>query len=124
MIPRLVTLPDDERFFLFGPRGCGKTTLLKHASWFKNVLYINLLMAAEEQRFIRNPDSLLAIVLALPADITHVIIDEVQKAPKLLDLVHELIKTTSIKFVLTSSSAGKLRHGGLICWLVVRLYII
>lgn len=112
MIERELALPDDESFLLLGPRGTGKTTLLKNAPWFERALYINLLKAGEEQRFARNPDSLEAIVKALPPEITHVIIDEVQKLPKLLDLVHELIETTHIKFVLTGSSARKLKHGG------------
>jgi predicted AAA+ superfamily ATPase len=112
MKTRLLQLPEDESFFLFGPRGVGKTTLLKHLPWFEHALYINLLMAGEEQRFARNPDELVAIVKALPHHITHIIIDEVQKLPKLLDIVHELIETTTKKFVLTGSSVRKLKHGG------------
>src|SRR3990167_6546074 len=112
MIPRLLQLPSDESFFLFGPRGVGKTTLLKQLPLFANSLYINLLKAGEEQRFAKNPDELLFIVQGLPAHITHVIIDEVQKLPKLLDLVHELIETTSKHFILTGSSARRLKHGG------------
>ncbi len=111
MIPRLLELPDDESFFLFGPRGVGKTMLLKHLPWFPNALYLNLLKASEEQRFARNPDELLGIVNALPKETTHIIIDEVQKLPKLLDVVHELIETTSKHFILTGSSARKLKHG-------------
>ena len=112
MIPRLLQLPDDESFFLFGPRGVGKTTLLKHLPWFSNSLYLNLLKSSEEQRFARNPDELLSIVQALPKGISHIVIDEVQKLPKLLDVVHELIETTSKHFILTGSSARKLKHGG------------
>ena len=112
MISRLLQLPHDESFFLFGPRGVGKTTLLKQLPLFENSLYINLLKASEEQRFAKNPDELLFIVQELPAHITHVIIDEVQKLPKLLDLVHELIETTSKHFILTGSSARRLKHGG------------
>ncbi len=111
MIPRLLKLPSDESFFLFGPRGVGKTTLLKNLPWFSKTLYINLLIATEEQRFIRNPDELIAIIKASPPDIHHVVIDEVQKLPKLLDVVHHLIETTSKKFVLTGSSARKLKRG-------------
>lgn len=111
MISRLLQLPEDESFFLFGPRGVGKTTLLKHLSWFPNALYINLLKASEEQRFTRNPDELDAIVKSLPDSTTHIIIDEVQKLPKLLDITHDLIETTDKKFILTGSSARKLKHG-------------
>ena len=112
MIPRLLQLPDDESFFLFGPRGVGKTTLLKHLPWFPQALYINLLQSGEEQRFSRNPDELALIVKALPKEVKHIIIDEVQKIPKLLDIVHDLIETTSKKFILTGSSVRKLKHGG------------
>lgn len=112
MITRLLKLPDDESFFLFGPRGVGKTTLIKSLSWFSNSLYLNLLKQSEEQRFIKNPDELLSIVQALPEQTTHIIIDEVQKLPVLLDLVHELIETTDKYFILTGSSARKLKHGG------------
>jgi len=112
MRSRLITLPTDESFFLFGPRGSGKTTLLKYLPWLKDALYINLLSASEELRFSRNPDTLVQIVNALPDTTSHIIIDEVQKIPKLLDLVHELIETTNKIFVLTGSSARKLRHGG------------
>lgn len=112
MIPRLLILPADESFFLFGPRGAGKTTLLKNLPWFNNALYINLLRSREEQQFVRDPDSLEAIVNALPSQTTHVIIDEIQKVPKMLDIVHNLIESTNKKFVLTGSSARKLKHGG------------
>jgi len=112
MLPRLLQLPSDESFLLFGARGVGKTTLLKHTPWYPQALYINLLKAREEQRFARNPDELIAIVNALPAQTTHIIIDEIQKLPKLLDVVHELIETTDKKFVLTGSNARKLKHGG------------
>ncbi len=108
---RLLILPKDENFFLFGARGVGKTTLLKHLSWFKSSLYINLLVSGEELRFTRNPDELSSIVKALPDETTHIIIDEIQKIPRLLDVVHDLIETTSKKFVLTGSSARKLKHG-------------
>lgn len=114
MIPRLLELPSDESFFLFGPRGVGKTTLLKSLTWFPKALYINLLSPREEQRFARDPDELWAIVTALTSmQIDHIIIDEVQKVPKLLDVIHDVIESTSSKkFVLTGSSARKLKHGG------------
>lgn len=112
MIPRLLQLPNDESFFLLGPRGVGKTTLLKSLPWFNNALYINLLKAGEEIRFARNPDELEFVVHGLPDNISHIIIDEIQKIPKLLDIVHHLIESTTKKFILTGSSARKLKHGG------------
>lgn len=112
MISRLLTLPDDESFFLFGPRGVGKTTLLRHLPWFSDALYLNLLKPDEEMRLARQPGDLEGIVRALPAGKRHIIIDEVQKVPRLLDVVHDLIETTDKKFILTGSSARKLKHGG------------
>ncbi|MFO1257760.1 MAG: ATP-binding protein [Gammaproteobacteria bacterium] len=112
MIPRILSLPLDESFFLFGPRGVGKTTILRHLIFFENALYINLLRAKEERQFTRDPDSLEAIVAALPETTTHIIIDEIQKIPKLLDVVHHLIESTDKKFILTGSNARKLKHGG------------
>ncbi len=112
MLPRLIQLTENNSLFLFGARGTGKTTLLKHLPWLKNALMINLLNAADENRFARNPDLLASIVRALPDSQTHVIIDEIQKSPKLLDVVHNLIETTHKKFIFTGSSANKLKHGG------------
>ncbi len=112
MFLRFIQLTENNSFFLFGARGTGKTTLLKSLPWLKNALVINLLQAADENRFARNPDALTAIVKALPQSQTHVVIDEIQKLPKLLDIVHDLIETTDKKFILTGSSAKKLKHGG------------
>lgn len=114
MIPRALQLPADENILLFGPRGVGKTTFLKNLPYFSEAIYINLLQATEENRFSRQPDALIDIAKALPSQQDqHIIIDEVQKIPKLLDIVHEVIETLPhIKFILTGSSARKLKHGG------------
>ncbi|MDP1575027.1 MAG: AAA family ATPase [Coxiellaceae bacterium] len=112
MLSRLIQLPEKHSFFLFGARGTGKTTLLNNSAWLKNALYINLLEASTENRFARNPDSLIAIAKALPKTQTHIVIDEIQKLPKLLDIVHHLIETTDKHFILTGSSAKRLKKGG------------
>lgn len=113
MIPRLLLLPHDQSFFLFGPRGTGKTTLLQSCFHTKNSLFLNLLNPTVEARFARDPSELAAIVKALPPTKTHIVIDEVQKVPKLLDVVHYLIEENPDKhFVLSGSSARKLKHGG------------
>lgn len=65
-----------------------------------------------EDQFYRNPSELFAIVKALPKEITYVVIDEIQKVPKLLDEVHRLIEETDKIFILTGASARKLKHGG------------
>jgi uncharacterized protein len=53
-----------------------------------------------------------AIVEGLPETVTHVVVDEIQKLPKLLDIVHSLIEKTNKYFILTGSSARKLKYGG------------
>jgi predicted AAA+ superfamily ATPase len=111
MFSRSLTLPKSHSFFLFGARGTGKSTWIKHL--FKQDAYvIDLLNAEWEERLNMHPQSLLHIVENLPEHITHIIIDEVQKIPKLLDIVHLLIETTRKIFILTGSSAKKLKHGG------------
>ncbi len=112
MLKRLLTLPKKYSFFLFGARGTGKSTLIKHQFDHETSLWIDLLDPEEEDRFARNPNELRALVEALPAQTTHVILDEIQKLPKLLDIVHSLIENTDKCFVLTGSSARKLKHGG------------
>lgn len=109
---RFLQLPQDHSFFLLGPRGAGKSTLIRHQFNPESCIIFDLLEAKFEEKFSRNPDELKDIVLALPKEKTHVIIDEIQKIPKLLDVVHQLIESTDKHFVLTGSSARKLKRGG------------
>ena len=110
MIKRLQKLSQKHSFFLFGARGTGKTTLLKQLFSGKNTLWIDLLSFNEEDRFSRNPDLLTQLIAEFPYK--KVIIDEVQKVPKILDIVHlEIEKNKTIQFILTGSSARKLRKG-------------
>ena len=112
LIPRLLVLPKNHSFFLFGARNTGKSTLIgsQYDSTFS--ISIDLLDSTEEDRFNRDPNMLYQIVSGLPPTITHVIIDEVQKIPKLLDIVQRLIKDTDKYFVMTGSSVRKLKKGG------------
>lgn len=112
LIPRLLVLPKNHSFFLFGARNTGKSTLLENQYDATFSISIDLLDSEEEERFRRDPNILYQIVTALPPTITHVIIDEVQKVPKLLDIVQRLIKDTDKYFVMTGSSAHKLKKGG------------
>jgi predicted AAA+ superfamily ATPase len=113
-IERSITLPRDYSFFLFGARGTGKTALLTRIFDESETLYINLLSPQEEFRFIKNPEELRQLVLGSNPKIKYIVIDEIQKVPKLLDVVHLLIETdkSDKRFVLTGSSARKLRSGG------------
>ncbi len=113
MIPRLLELPSDYSILLFGPRGCGKSTLVQSIFPGATTHRIDLLAAKTEQEYSSNPDELISTVKALQKNITHVIIDEIQKVPKLLDVVHKLIEEkVPQQFILTGSSARKLKHGG------------
>lgn len=109
--PRLLNLPTEHSLFLFGARNTGKSTLV-NALYAKCSITLDLLNKKTEARFWRNPDELVDIVLALPESITHVVIDEIQKNPALLDVVHALMGKTCKKFIMTGSSARKLKQGG------------
>ena len=109
---RLIELPKDHSFFLFGPRGSGKSTLISKRFGEDSCLTLNLLDYRTRERFIKNPDDLQGIVRGLPPEKTHVFVDEVQKVPQLLDTIHLLIEETDIHFILTGSSSRKLKYGG------------
>lgn len=96
-------------FFLFGARGTGKSTYLKH-QFAEKAICFNLLDPVVEEKLALRPNSLKEEVLGAH-DCDWVIIDEIQKLPKLLDVVHDLIESTQLKFVLTGSSARKLKAG-------------
>ncbi len=114
MFHRLLSDQMKRSFLLFGPRGTGKSTWLKMA--FANskskVLWFDLLEAKTELELSQDPDRLLERWQAIKPHPQWVVIDEVQKIPKLLDIVHRGIENHRIKFALTGSSARKLRRGG------------
>ena len=114
MIKRLLKLPHELSFFLFGARGVGKSSLLEAEFDQEKSLTINLLDPLEEARFSQNPNELIELVDAMPDTSQLVIIDEIQKLPQLLDVVHLLIenKKSAKTFILTGSSARKLKVGG------------
>ncbi len=112
MFHRQLKLGGKQSFFLFGARGTGKSTLLKKQFEGKPILYIDLLDPEEEDAFLRNPGELKQRLDGLPAGTRWVILDEIQKAPRLLDAVHSAIENRGLRFALTGSSARKLKHGG------------
>ncbi len=108
MFPRHLT-PPSSSFFLLGPRGTGKSTWLREH--FPEALVVNLLGADTMLRYQRDPSLLRAEVLAQPRE-RWIVIDEVQRAPRLLDEVHLLMEEHRYKrFALTGSSARKLKRG-------------
>ena len=111
---RIVKIPKSRSFFLFGARGTGKSTLLRTAFEGRAARLIDLLLPEVEERLSRDPQSLIAEVEALPSEVEIVALDEVQKVPKLLDVVHFLLeeRKSNKQFVLTGSSGRKLKRGG------------
>ena len=107
---------DGDSFFLFGARQTGKTTLLKQL--FPQARYYDLLKSDEFERLSRSPKLLREELQDCPKD-TLVIIDEVQKLPVLLDEVHWLMTNSELRFILTGSSARKLRRSGVLSMICV-----
>ncbi len=103
-------LPPTVSCFLFGPRQCGKTTILKKLD---SRLYINLLNSKLLLKYTKDPSILYAEVEALTQKQGLIIIDEIQKVPGLLDEVQRCMDDFSeLIFILSGSSARKLRRGG------------
>lgn len=108
MYTRSIT-PYKKSFFLFGPRGTGKSTWLRKQ--FPDAYTVNLLPAKEALRYQKDPSLFRAEVLALEKDLW-IVVDEIQKVPALLDEIHHLIEEHGFrKFILTGSSARRLKHG-------------
>ncbi|OFZ47684.1 MAG: hypothetical protein A2381_06745 [Bdellovibrionales bacterium RIFOXYB1_FULL_37_110] len=100
--------PDFSAFFILGPRQTGKSFLIKHSA-LEKIWYINLLATDIFQEFTLRPYKLREHFRAMKNDIDLIIIDEIQKVPTLLDEVHLLLEEESVKFILTGSSARKLK---------------
>ena len=111
MFSRLLDTTRHNSFFLFGARGTGKTTYIRNAFDPGTSLYIDLLDPEIEDAYRRAPERLERQIRALPETVEWVLIDEVQRAPRLLDVVHRLIESNGKRFVLTGSSGRKLRRG-------------
>ena len=99
----------DEGMFLFGARQTGKSTLLKER--FKGAIYYDLLNPRVKKALKLNPNSLWEALQDKPAS-TLVIVDEIQKVPELLDVVHSLMVDKGLFFILSGSSARKLKRSG------------
>lgn len=107
---RRLFLEPKQSYFLFGPRGTGKSTLVM--DHHPNALLINLLASDIARPYLAYPERLLDVVRAQPPEQT-IIIDEIQRAPALLSLVHLLIEEKrGWQFILTGSSARKLKREG------------
>lgn len=113
MIKRLINLPKNKTLFLFGPRQVGKTTLIKE-SFTKNIWGINLLLNDVFFRYSKDPSlfRLEAIEKIKNEKIQTIFVDEVQRLPLLLNEVQYLVDNFDCQFILTGSSARKLKRGG------------
>jgi len=109
-VERVLDLPGlirKKSHFLFGPRQTGKSFLIRHT--LKGVRLYDLLDHATYLALSQQPGR---IAEELTAADRVVVIDEIQRLPELLNEVHRLIEERRIKFLLTGSSARKLRRGG------------
>lgn len=99
-----------QSFFLLGPRGTGKTTWIR--DHFKDAVWIDLLLPNEMHFYSAHPERLINTVEGA-GDCKTIVIDEIQKVPELLSVVHHLIEQKKgYRFILTGSSARKLKRAG------------
>ncbi len=111
-LQRILYLPNllsRKSFFLFGPRATGKSTLIKLQLPASGTI-IDLLDLRLYLRLLSSPSDLESIIYADNKN-GIVVIDEIQRVPELLNEVHRLIEKKKLTFLLTGSSARKLRRG-------------
>lgn len=109
-IERKFLHPPARHFFLFGPRGTGKRTWLRRA--LPRAAWIDLLTPAEHRLYAARPERLRELAAAQPAG-SDIVIDEIQRVPELLTVVHQLMEEPqSPRFALAGSSARKLKRTG------------
>ena len=108
IVKRFIQFPK-QSFFLFGPRGSGKSTWLRQC--YPDALYLDLLSPDVFREFAARPERLVERVRGEKEKI--VVIDEIQKIPDILPVVHQLIEQKEgWQFILTGSSARKLKRSG------------
>lgn len=108
----LVSLLEKKSFFLLGPRATGKSTLIRDEladrALIFNLLRSNLLLKLSNATW--ELEGMIDLAFSQrPYD--YIVIDEIQKVPNLLDEVHRLIEEKKYRFLLTGSSARKLKYG-------------
>jgi predicted AAA+ superfamily ATPase len=109
VVDRFLKLPQ-QSFFLLGPRGTGKSTLVRGG--VGKALWIDLLSEHSFRKYSARPESIAEDVEGLPGQQT-VVVDEIQRVPAILNEIHRLIeKKRGWRFILTGSSARKLKREG------------
>ena len=109
IVPRF-SEPPSGHYFLFGPRGTGKSTWLRQVH--RDALWVDLLAPDVARRLAARPERLRELVAGTP-EAAFVVVDEVQRVPGVLTVVHQLIEERAgPRFVLIGSSARKLKRGG------------
>ncbi len=108
MFSRIMSRPEDSTLVL-GPRATGKSTWIRQR--FPDVPSYDLLDSSLALRLARDPSAFAHEIEALPSE-SWVVIDEIQKVPALLDEVHRAMERRGLKFLLSGSSARKLKRGG------------
>lgn len=114
MLNRIANISLKRSFFLFGARGTGKSTLLSNLFQGARMSLVDLL---DPTYFRISAKDFQAHLEALPAGTEWVVVDEVQRSPELLNVVHRWVSKSSnttgpLRFALTGSSARKLKRGG------------
>ncbi|MCY4051529.1 MAG: AAA family ATPase [Gammaproteobacteria bacterium] len=106
MYPRDFVPPSHQSYFLFGPRGTGKSMFVRNH--YPNGLYFDILDAKNFNEFTADPSRLSD---RIPEDFNDwIIVDEIQKVPALLNEIHRLIEQRNLHFVLTGSSSRRLKN--------------
>ncbi len=102
----------DRSFFLFGPRQTGKSTWLK-ALALTPAWSVNLLMNDTYFRYVRDPAQFGREAREkINQGVSWIVVDEIQRIPDLLNEVHNLIESSDVRFILSGSSARKLKRSG------------
>jgi len=111
MLKRQLKLPQEQSFFLFGPRQTGKSTLLKENFSNENSVYYDLLKSEFYNKYLADPSIFREEVLTRAKCFSHIIVDEIQRIPALLNEIHYLLESKNPPiFCLSGSSARKLKR--------------
>ncbi|MBI5400318.1 ATP-binding protein [Candidatus Saganbacteria bacterium] len=110
LLKRKLEKEEKQSFFLLGPRGTGKSTYIKNE--YPDALLVDLLQPDDFRAYSSKPERLRELVHGNP-DRSVFVLDEIQKVPDLLGVVHALIEEKKGRqFILTGSSARKLKRTG------------